>query len=89
MAGKRYKVIITDPAFDRYSSTILPYLKKFFSSERTLEIQKAIEETVKSLLQMPRKGSKAIYLIDPKVIVTYFTKKVAISLLKSYTLLTN
>lgn len=64
MAGRRYKVIITDPAFGRYSSTILPYLKKFFSSERTLEIQKAIELTVKSLQQMPSKGSKEFYLSD-------------------------
>tara|TARA_B100001063_G_scaffold233463_1_gene249730 strand:- start:48308 stop:48622 length:315 start_codon:yes stop_codon:yes gene_type:complete len=52
------------PLFLRYSSTILPYLKNFFSPERALEIQKAIELDVSSLKQMPIRGSKEPYLSD-------------------------
>lgn len=64
MVNKQYKVIITDPAFSRYSTTILPYLKIFFSSKRAVEIQKAIDFKVKSLQQMPSRGSKEPNLSD-------------------------
>ncbi len=64
MVDKQYEVIVTEPAFGRHSVTILPYLKKFFSSKRGLEIQKAIDKKVKSLQQMPNRGSKEPYLSD-------------------------
>ena len=62
MVGKQYKVIITEPAFRRYSKTILPYLKKIFSRKRAMEIQQTILEISKTLEQMPSRGSKEKYL---------------------------
>jgi hypothetical protein len=62
VVGKQYKVIITEPAFRRYSKTILPYLKKFFSRKRAAEIQQTILEIAKTLEQMPSRGSKETYL---------------------------
>ena len=64
MAIKEYKVIVTAPAFNRYSSTILPYLKKYFSPERALDVQQSIEASVKSIRQMPGKGSVEPHLMN-------------------------
>lgn len=58
MASKQYRVIVSDTAFNRYSFTILPYLKKYFTASRAIEIQRAIVGKVETLQQMPNRGSK-------------------------------
>ena len=62
MVGKQYKVIITEPAFRRYSKNYIALFEKIFSRKRAMEIQQTILEISKTLEQMPSRGSKEKYL---------------------------
>lgn len=57
-----FKIIVTQQARKRYQETVLEYLFTYFSTNRAIEIDKAIFEKVSSLKARKYTGTKENYL---------------------------
>jgi len=59
---KEYQVEISIPAQKRYQHEVLSYLLDNFSLERSVEIDSNIVETLKTLMFLPSRGKKELFL---------------------------
>jgi plasmid stabilization system protein ParE len=64
--GKRYHVIITESAQNRFWSIILPYLKRNFTRERAKTIGVLIMQEVESLSRLTFRGTVEYRLFKKK-----------------------
>ena len=61
-----YKIVIAQPAKNRYHESVLPYIYENFSFERAIEVDDNILRSTETLDRKPDRGRKEKYLEEAK-----------------------
>ncbi len=69
--GKRYEVVVTEPAKVRYRETVLPYLLRNFTIDRAVEIENRLFDKVRTLSTLPDRGAVERNLPDLKKTIRF------------------